>query len=225
MMKIVFNNNRFMKKIIIAIAILSFFGCTSDQLEQPVCLNGDCYGDFYIDTLGHPGTYQDAQGVWHIKHAGLNYFTVKGNLSALDPHYVINGVPLVVTAYDSNFFYLPGNVIWTYPVYSFLGLWTSNQMNTPIPIGTQTYTFPQLVTQTSIMNLAGYEIQRNPNVNVNHPAYPTYFATYSRYTYRPQQSMVFFTDFIGKSATIYIEISFGENKVIINKELKVVFEN
>jgi hypothetical protein len=37
--------------------------------------------------------------------------------------------------------------------------------------------------------------------------------------------MVFFTDFIGKSATIYIEISFGENKVIINKELKVVFEN
>jgi hypothetical protein len=98
-------------------------------------------------------------------------------------------------------------------------------MNTPIPIGTQTYTFPQLVTQTSIMNLAGYEIQRNPNVNVNHPAYSTYFATYSRYTYRPQQSMVFFTDFIGKSATIYIEISFGENKVIINKELKVVFEN
>lgn len=117
MMKIVFNKSRFMKKIIIAIALISFFGCTSDQLEQPVCLNGDCYGDFYIDTLGHPGTYQDAQGVWHIKHAGLNYFTVKGNLSALDPHYVINGVPLVVTAYDSNFFYLPGNVIWTYPVY------------------------------------------------------------------------------------------------------------
>jgi len=214
-----------MKKILIAIALISFFGCTSDQLEQPVCLNGDCYGDFYIDTLGHPGTYQDSQGIWHIKHAGLNYFTVKGNLSTLDPHYVINGVPLVVTGYDSNFFYLPGNVIWTYPVYSFLGLWSSNQMNTPIPIGTQTYTFPQLVTQTSIMNLAGYEIQRNPNVNVNHPAYQTYFATYSRYTYRPQQSMVFFTDFIGKSATIYIEITFGEDKVSINKELKVVFEN
>ena len=214
-----------MKKILIVIALISFFGCTSDQIEQPVCLNGNCYGDFYIDTLGHPGTYQDSQGVWHIKHAGLNYFTVKGNLSTLDPHYVINGVPLVVTGYDSNFFYLPGNVIWTYPVYSFLGLWSSNQMNTPIPIGTQTYTFPQLVTQTSIMNLAGYEIQRNPNVNVNHPAYPTYFATYSRYTYRPQQSMVFFTDFIGKSATIYIEITFGENKVTVNKEIKVVFEN
>ena len=214
-----------MKKIIIALVLISLAGCTNEQPEQPVCLNGDCYGDFYIDTLGHPGTYQDSQEVWHIKHAGLNYFTVKGNLSPLDPHYIINGVPLVVTAYDSNFFYTLGNVIWTYPVYSFLGLWSSNQMNTPIPIGTQTYTFPQLVQQTTIENLAGYEIQHNPNVNVNHPAYQSYFATYSRYTYTPQQSMVFFNDFIGKSATIYIEISFGENKATVNRELKVVFED
>ena len=214
-----------MKKIIIALVLISLAGCTNEQPEQPVCLNGDCYGDFYIDTLGHPGTYLDSQGVWHIKHAGLNYFTVKGNLSPLDPHYIINGVPLVVTAYDSNFFYTLGNVIWTYPVYSFLGLWSSNQMNTPIPIGTQTYTFPQLVQQTTIENLAGYEIQHNPNVNVNHPAYQSYFATYSSYTYTPQQSMVFFNDFIGKSATIYIEISFGENKATVNRELKVVFED
>jgi chorismate--pyruvate lyase len=46
--------------------------------------------------MGHPGTYQDAQVVWHIKRAGLNYFTVKGQLSPLDPHYVINNVPLVI---------------------------------------------------------------------------------------------------------------------------------
>ncbi len=204
---------------------MSLFGCAKDSVKQDVCLNGYCYADFYIDTIGHPGTYQDSEGVWHIKHAGLNYFTIKGNLSELDPHYVINGVPLVTTAYDSNFFYTPGNVIWTYPVYSFLGLWSSNQMNTPIPYGTSTYTFPQLIQQTTIENLAGYEIQRNPNVNVNHPAYPTYFATYSRYTYRPQQSMVFFPDFIGKTATIYIQITFGENKETIVKELKVVFED
>jgi len=135
-MKTELNNFIFMKKIIIALVLISFAGCTNEQPEQPVCLNGDCYGDFYIDTLGHPGTYQDAQGVWHIKHAGLNYFTVKGNLSALDPHYVINGDPLVVTGYDSNFFYLPGNVVWTYPVYSFLGLWSSHLMNAPMPVGT-----------------------------------------------------------------------------------------
>lgn len=213
-----------MKNILIVFALILLSSCSTNSPKQDVCINGDCFGSFYIETIGHPGTYQDSQGVWHIKHAGLNYFTIKGNLSELDPHYVINGVPLVVTAYDSNFFYTLGNVIWTYTVYSFLGLWSSNQMNTPIPYGTDTYTFPQLVQQTTIENLAGYEIQHNPHVNVNHPAYSTYFATYSRYTYTPQQNMVFFPDFIGKTASIYIEITFGEDKVTIEKELKVVFE-
>ena len=181
-----------MKKLTALLIILSLYGCEKDSPIQNTCLNGDCYANFYIDTYGHPGTYQDAQGVWHIKHAGLNYFKVKGTISPLDPHYVINGLPLVSTGFDSNMFYTLGNVIWTYPVYSFLGLWSSNQMNTPIPVGTQTYTFPELVQQTTIENLAGYEIQHNPNVNVNHPAYSSYFATYSKYTYTPQQNMVFF---------------------------------
>ncbi len=214
-----------MKKTLALLVLITLFGCEKESPIQNTCLNGDCYTNFYIDTFGHPGTYQDIQGVWHIKHAGLNYFTVKGTVSPLDPHYVINGIPLVSTGFDSNFFYTPGNVIWTYPVYSFLGLWSSNQMNTPIPIGTQTYTFPQLVQQTTIENLAGYEIQHNPNVDVNHPAYPTYFATYSKYTYTPHQNMVFFDDFVGRTASIYISVTFGEDKVTIEKELKIVFEN
>lgn len=214
-----------MKKLTALLIILSLYGCEKDSPIQNTCLNGDCYANFYIDTYGHPGTYQDAQGVWHIKHAGLNYFKVKGTISPLDPHYVINGLPLVSTGFDSNMFYTLGNVIWTYPVYSFLGLWSSNQMNTPIPVGTQTYTFPELVQQTTIENLAGYEIQHNPNVNVNHPAYSSYFATYSKYTYTPQQNMVFFDDFVGRTASIYISVTFGEDKVTIEKELKIVFEN
>jgi hypothetical protein len=213
-----------LKNLFLLLLSLFVFSCSTPEIEPNVCLNSNCGAEFRIDTQGHPGTYQDAQGVWHIKHAGLNYFTVKGDVSELDPHYVINGIPLVSVGFDSNFFYIPGNVIWTYPVYSYLGLWSSNQMDTPLPIGTQTYTFPQLIGQTNIMNLAGYTIQRNPNVNINHPAYKTYFATYSKYTYKPQQSMVFFQDFIGQSATIYINITFGENKETVVKELKVVFE-
>ena len=212
------------KFLLLLVVSLFVFSCSTPELEQDVCLNGNCGAEFWVDTLGHPGTYQDTQGVWHIKHAGLNYFTLKGKVNELDPHYVINGVPLVSVGFDSNMFYTPGSVIWTYPVYSFLGLWSSNQMNTPIAVGTQSYTFPQLIGETSIMNLAGYTIQRNPNVNVNHPAYKTYFATYSKYTYRPQQSMVFFQDFIGRTATIFIEVTLGENKKTILKELKVVFE-
>ena len=213
-----------LKNLFVLVVLVLLASCSTPDIEPNVCLNGNCGAEFRIDTLGHPGTYQDGQGVWHIKHAGLNYFTVKGNVNELDPHYVINGIPLVSVGFDSNFFYTPGNVVWTYPVYSYLGLWSSNQMNTPIPIGTQTYTFPQLIGQTNIMNLTGYTIQRNPNVNVNHPAYKTYFATYSKYTYRPQQSMTFFPDFIGRTATIYIEVTLGENKETITKELKIVFE-
>lgn len=213
-----------LKNLFLLLLSLFVFSCSTPEIEPDVCLNGNCGAEFWVDTQGHPGTYQDGQGVWHIKHAGLNYFTVKGTVNELDPHYVINGIPLVSVGFDSNFFYTPGNVIWTYPVYSYLGLWSSNQMNTPIPVGTQTYTFPQLIGQTNIMNLTGYTIQRNPNVNVNHPAYRTYFATYSKYTYRPQQSMTFFPDFIGRTATIYIEVTLGENKKTIIKELKVMFE-
>jgi hypothetical protein len=213
-----------LKNLFLLLLSLFVFSCSTPEIEPDVCLNGNCGAEFWVDIQGHPGTYQDGQGVWHIKHAGLNYFTVKGTVNELDPHYVINGIPLVSVGFDSNFFYTPGNVIWTYPVYSYLGLWSSNQMNTPIPVGTQTYTFPQLIGQTNIMNLTGYTIQRNPNVNVNHPAYRTYFATYSKYTYRPQQSMTFFPDFIGRTATIYIEVTLGENKKTVIKELKVMFE-
>jgi hypothetical protein len=212
------------KFLFLLVISLLVFSCTPDEVVLNVCLNGDCGAEFWIDIQGHPGTYQDAQGVWHIKHANLDYFTVKGRINQLDPHYVINGVPLISTGFDSNLFYTLGNVIWTYPVYSYLGLWSSSQMNTPIPVGTQTYTFPQLVQQSTILNLAGYEIQRNPNVNVNHPAYKTYFATYSSYTYTPQQSMVFFDDLEGKTATIYIEVTLGENKETIRKELKISLE-
>ena len=212
-------------KFLFLLAVSLFvFSCTPDEIQQNVCLNGDCGAEFWIDTLGHPGTYKDVSNVWHIKHAGLDYFTVKGKINELDPHYVINGVPLVETGFDSNFFYTLGNVIWTYPTYSFLGLWSSSQMDTPIPYGTASYTFPQLVEQTTILNLAGYEIQHNPHVNVNHPAYRGYFATYSKYTYTPQQSMVFFDDFEGMTATIYLEVTLGENKETITQEIKISFE-
>lgn len=99
-------------------------------------------------------------------------------------------------------------------------------MNTPIPVGTQTYTFPALVNANiaTINNLAGYSIQPYTDWYANQSVLQSYFASYSKYTYTPQQSMVFFRDFIGKEATIYIEVSFGESESTVKKELKIVFE-
>jgi len=203
---------------------LFVFSCSTPELGTPICLSGDCSATFWIDTQGRPGTYQDGNGVWHIKHAGLNYFTVKGQLTPLHPSREINNVPNVVTSFDSNFFYLPGNIVWTYPVYSYLGLWSSSQMNTPIPIGTQTYTFPQLASESIIFNLAGYSIEPNLDWYGNQSVLQSYFCTNSRYTYTPQQNMAFFPDFIGQSATIYINIYFGDEPNPVVKELRVFFE-
>lgn len=213
-----------MKKLFLLALSLLVFSCTAPAIDESVCLSGDCAAEFWVDTVGHPGTYKDGQGVWHIKHAGLNYFTIKGGVSQLSSKYVVNNVPLIITAFDSNMFYVPGSVTWNYPVYSYQGLWSSNQMNTPIAVGTKSYTFPQLANQTSIMNLVGYTIQPHTDMYANPSVLRSYFATYSKYTYEPQQSMVFFKDFVGKSATIYIEVLYGEDKITVKKELKVVFE-
>jgi hypothetical protein len=97
-------------------------------------------------------------------------------------------------------------------------------MNTPIAVGTKTYTFPQLSDQTSIINLTGYTIQPHTDYYANPSVLKSYFATYSKYTYEPQQSMAFFKDFVGKTATIYIDVTYGEGELTVKKELKVVFE-
>jgi hypothetical protein len=211
---------------ILFLLILSVFvfSCSTPELDTSICISGDCNTNFWIDVQGHPGTYQDSEGVWHIKHAGLNYFFVKGQLTPLNPSEEINNVPNVVTCFDSNFFYLPGNITWTYPVYSYLGLWSSSQLNTPIPIGTQTYTFPQLANQSTIFNLAGYSIEPHLDWYGNQSVLQSYFSTKSRYNYTPKQGMVFFTDFIGQEATIYINTYFGDSPNPVVKELKIIFE-
>lgn len=213
-----------LKNLFLLFLSLFVFSCSTPEIETNVCLAGDCNATFWVDTQGHPGTYQDVQGVWHIKHAGLNYFTIKGQLTPLDRLREINNVPDVVTCFDSNFFYLPGNITWTYPVYSYLGLWSSNQMDTPIPIGTQTYTFPELAGQTTIFNLAGYSLEPHLDWYGNQSVLQTYFCTKSRYTYTPQQSMAFFEDFIGETATIYVNVYFSDLPNPVVKELKVMFE-
>jgi len=214
----------------ISVLVIFVFLLSCEVLEEDnyPCPDGNCDAEFVIDTQQNPGSYRDANGIWHIKYSGLNYFRILGEADPIYDKYLINNLPSIYTAYDSNYFYIPGVVTWTYPVYSYQGLFSDTNMNTAIPVGFQTYTFPQLVQNYQIMNLAGYVINRNPNVNVNHPAYPTYFSTYSRYNYRPTQQMVFFEDMIGQTADIYIKVSWASDwwgaKVEKFYKLSVVFE-
>lgn len=217
-----------MKKYFLLLA-LSFISisCEVDSLNQYPCPDGNCDAQFIIDTQQNPGSYQDENGVWHVKYSGLHYFRIKGLTDSLIPDYIINGVPQIEVGYDSNYFYTPTGVTWTYPVYSYLGLYTNNNLSTPIPIGYQTYTLPQLINDTSVSNLAGYEINRY--FNFNHPAAKTLLQTYSKYTYTPTQLIPYHPNMIGDSVEIYIRVLFNSDFSGESVEkfytLKIKFEN
>jgi hypothetical protein len=215
----------FIKYLIFIIPFI--ISCEALEENDYPCPDGNCDATFIIDELQNPGSYKDANGIWHVKHSGLNYFRINGTTDPLVASYIVNGVPLMETGYDSNYFYVPGQVTWTYPVYSYLGLYINNNLSQPIPIGSQTVTLPQLVNDTSVSNLAGYEINRY--FNFNHPAAKTMLQTYSKYTYTPTQQMPFFTDMIGDSAEIYIKVLWNSDFVGDSAEkvykLSVIFED
>lgn len=216
-----------MVKKIIFLSLIILTSCNVDEENKYPCPDGNCDAEFVIDIQQNPGSFKDANGIWHIKHSGLNYFRVKGDTDELVSDYIVNNVPLIETGYDSNYFYVPGQITWTYPVYSYLGLYINNNLSQPIPVGTQTVTLPQLVNDTSVSNLAGYEINRY--FNFNHPAAKTMLQTYSKYTYTPTQQMPFFPDMIGDSAEIYIRVlwnsDFGGERVEKVYQLIVIFED
>lgn len=218
-----------MKKLLLLLFLsLSFISCTVEDLnDKSPCIDGSCDAKFIIDTIQNPGSYQDSQGVWHIKHSGLNYFRIKGKTDQLTSQYISNGVPLIETGFDSNYFILPNNITWTYPVYSFLGLFSNNNLQTAIPYGFFTYTLPQITEGGDVTNIVGYEISKH--FNYNHPAAQTMLQTYSKYNYSPQKEMIFFTDMIGDEAKIYIRVIFNSDYGGVSEEkiyeLKVKFEN
>jgi hypothetical protein len=215
-------------RYLICVFLVLFISC-EDITEEKIypCPDGNCDAEFVVDIQQNPGSYKDANGIWHVKHSGLNYFRIKGTTDPLVDSYIVNGVPLMETGYDSNYFYVPGQVTWTYPVYSYLGLYINNNLSQPIPVGTQTYTLPQLVNDTSVSNLAGYEINRY--FNFNHPAAKTMLQTYSKYTYTPTQQIPFVTDMIGDTVDFYIRVlwnsDFGGESVEKTYKLSVIFED
>ena len=93
-----------MYKIVSIFFLFTLFGCDSESLTEPdVLLNKNEDVAFWIDTDVSPGSYIDAQGVRHVEYRGLKYFTVRGSIPKLHPQYVINRVPLVEVAFDSDF--------------------------------------------------------------------------------------------------------------------------
>ena len=186
-----------------------------DNLNPYPCLDGECNAYFEIDPLVSPGVYQDENGYWHIEHQGYNYFTIQGQLDILHPDYEINGVPLVETIYDSNYWVWIDGLTFTVPLYSLLGYFTSGDWQNPIPVGTLTYTITDMANNFPPLNIVGYSF--NPNSENNT------IGTFSKYNYEPRQQIFFDTQMVGDTAKVFVRAVFPQD-IEIDKEFNIIFE-
>jgi|TARA_B000000565_G_scaffold85437_1_gene62436 hypothetical protein len=210
-----------MNKAIYVFLLFIFFSCSTEE-ETSICYPQEqCSAQFWIDPLVSPGVYEDENGYWHIEHQGYNYFTIKGQLSEAELAEV-NGVPLVETIFDSNYWVWINGITFTVPLYSVLGYFTGGGYNNPIPVGNLTYTIEEMAQTHPPLNIVGYQI--NPNQCLDCPYSPTLIGTRSKYNYTPQQQIFFDNQMKGDTAKIMIQARFGEmSDEIIETEFNIIF--
>ena len=210
-----------MNKAIYVFLLFIFFSCSTEE-ERSICYPQEqCSAQFWIDPLVSPGVYEDENGYWHIEHQGYNYFTIKGQLSEAELAEV-NGVPLVETIFDSNYWVWINGITFTVPLYSVLGYFTGGGYNNPIPVGNLTYTIEEMAQTHPPLNIVGYQI--NPNQCLDCPYSPTLIGTRSKYNYTPQQQIFFDNQMKGDTAKIMIQARFGEmSDEIIETEFNIIF--
>ena len=204
-----------MKKFIYITLVSFLWACSPEELTLPYPCLGDCDTEFIIDSLVSPGAYQDDNGYWHITYQGYNYFTIKGNISELHPHYIINDVPLLETIFDSNYWVWINNITFTVPLYSVLGYFTGGGFINPIPVGNLTYTIEDMANNFPPLNIVGYSYYPGSTIEE--------LGTKSNYNYTPQQQIFFDNEMVGDTAKIFIKTIFPVD-IEIEKQFNIIFE-
>lgn len=211
-----------MKKIIILIS-LSLLSCKKENKYPDACPGGcsSSWEVIYKNKIIHP----NSNNYYEIKYNGLEYFQVKGVLSELDPQYVVNDVPLIESNFNSDYWVVFDTIVFTSPLYSPFGVYSDASFNSPIPIGTQTYTLKQMGDAHYFpFNIVGYQL--TPNMCYNCSYSSDLIKVYSKYTYNPKCNILITDEMIGDTAHIYIQTIFnsdsGESETV-NKTIKVIF--
>jgi hypothetical protein len=210
-----------MKNIFYLLFISLFTNCNEEGDYNPYpCKDGMCNSVFYIDS---PNTSLGEDGYWHVKYYGPKYFTIAGKLDELNDEYIINNIPLVVVAYDSDYWVTFDDLSFIIPLYSPFGLHT--QTGVSIPVGNLTYNIGDIAQLMEPLNIAGYQITKNTCFDC--PYSPRLFATYSKYTYRPKQQFYLDKKMVGDTLSAFIKVKFNTDlgeSVEQNHELKIIIE-
>lgn len=214
-----------MNRLVLIILVNFFWACSPEDLSNSYpCVDGDCNAEFVINPLSQPNAYQDGNGFWHVFHEGINYFTIDGFLDEISDEYKINGVPLIETGYDSDYWVWINNFQFTVPLYSFLGYFTGGGFNTPIPVGNVTYTIENMAGVHPPLNIVGYQINKNQCLDC--PYSDKVLGTYSKNTHTPKQNIFFDNEMVGDTAKVFIKTIWNTDvgpRVEKEFELKIIF--
>ena len=196
----------YIKKLLFVLGVIIFTSCEVEEIytSRNPC-KGGCDTHVSIDYEVNSNAYLDSNGYWHIEHWGPNYFTVKVHMTDLWERHVINGVPLTEAAFDSNYWVAFDDMKFTIPMYSPFGLY--NPQGNPIPVGNKTYDISEIAQLMEPLNIAGYQITKNTCFDC--PYSDRLFATYSRYTYEPQQQIYLDKRMIGDTLEIYVKATYN----------------
>ena len=121
--------------------------------------------------------------------------------------YVINGVPLIEANFDSDYWIVMDTIQFQTPMYRYLGWFNDQSMNTPIAVGSHTYTMNSLIDLHPPTNIAGYQIPKHFCTEC--PYAPTLVGTYSKYNYNPTQNLFLDDEMVGDTINIFIETVFN----------------
>ena len=213
-----------MKKLVLFLAVvLGLLSCNKEKFYPPTCIIG-CGARYKVIYAGNE-IKPNVDGFYEIDWNGLGYFQIEGELSELDPYYVINGVPLVEVNFDSDYWILIESVRFSTPMYSYLGWFNGSGLNTPISIGNHVYTMKQLSKNHTPLNVAGYQIQKYFCWEC--PYAPTLLGSHSKYNYRPKQNILLDNEMIGDTINVFTEAIFNNDlgrSETINNIFKVVIK-
>ena len=225
-------NKTIIALIILAIVLIFTPSCTKETIHQKVCIGGNC-GANYIVVYKNQEIIPNGNGHYEIDWDGLNYFQIKGQLTELNEQYVINGIPLVQANFDSDYWVVFDSLKFQTPMYSYLGWFTDQGLNTPISIGPHIYTMNDLLTLHPPYNIAGYQIPKHWCSDC--PAAESSIGSYSKYNYKPTQNILLDNEMIGDTINLFIETVFNTEQgvfyhgassevpgEIIKKEIKVI---
>jgi len=212
----------YIKSFLLIISVIFLSSCEKelDYYYPYPCADASCDSVFYIDQVD---AYLDNNGYWHTEFFGPRYFTVAGKLDQLDDEYVVNEVPLVEVAYDSNYWVAFDDLSFTVPLYSPFGL--SSQYGTRIPVAETTYNIGEIAQLMEPLNIAGYQITKNTCFDC--PYSDRLFATYSKYTYKPRQQFYLDNRMVGDTLEVYVKATFNTDlgeSVEMNHTLKVIID-